>query len=63
MKLFIQIISWAMLAIGAIASIDLLVQMDKGAQGDVPGLVLGIAWIIQSISILIYLHQNNNSNR
>lgn len=56
MKLAIQIISWIMAVFGVIAVIDLLVQADQGTQGNVPGIVIGIAWIVQSVLVLVYIN-------
>ena len=56
MRLAILIICWAMLAFGVLAFIGILVQMDNGTQGDVPGLLVAIVWIVQNILVLSYIH-------
>jgi len=58
MKTFVKIISWIMMIVAIIAFIGLLASPDDTSKA--PGLFLGAAIFIQSISTVIYFEGEEN---
>ena len=58
MKLLVQIVNWTMFVIGALATISLISQSDNGVAGNGMSILVGIVWVIQSITTLFYIHES-----
>ena len=57
-KLLVQIVNWTMFVIGALATISLISQSDNGVAGNGMSILVGIVWVIQSITTLFYIHES-----
>ena len=56
MKLVLQIMCWFFLAFGIIAFIGLMIDANNGTPNEASGIAVSLAWIVQSVLTLGYLH-------